>query len=273
MGSPILLAGCGKMGAALVAGWLGEMLSPSDIVIVEPHAETAASLRARFGVTVHPDADAAALDAAVRPGAVIFAVKPQMLDEVAPHYARFASSRCVFMSIAAGRTIAGLGRHLGADAAIVRTMPNTPAAVGRGATVACANDRTTPDQRRLCERLLAAVGTVDWVEDEALLDAVTAVSGSGPAYVFLLVECLAAAGVEAGLPADLAGRLARETVAGAGELLHRAEEPAQTLRVNVTSPGGTTAAALSVLMADNALAALLASAVRAAAERSRQLAG
>ncbi len=270
MGAPVLLAGCGKIGAALLAGWLSEALSPGDIVIVEPDGATAADLTARFGVGVHRDATE--LGADIFPAAVVFAVKPQMIDEVAPHYARFAAGGAVFMSTAAGRTIASLGRHLGGEAAIVRTMPNTPAAVGRGATVACANRRTTADQRGLCERLLAAVGTVDWVDDEALLDAVTAVSGSGPAYVFLLVECLAAAGVEAGLPADLAGRLARGTVAGAGELLYRSRESAEILRLNVTSPGGTTAAALSVLMAADGLEALLSAAVRAAAERSRQLA-
>lgn len=271
MGAPILLAGCGKMGEALLAGWLNKALFANDVVIVEPNSETAARLRACFAVSVH--LDPAALEADFAPAAVLFAVKPQAMDAVAPCYARFTAGGSVFLSIAAGRTIASLRRHLGAEAAIVRAMPNTPAAVGRGATVACANARTTADQRGLCERLLAAVGTVDWVGDEALLDAVTAVSGSGPAYVFFVVECLAAAGVDAGLPPDLAGRLARETVAGAGELLHLSAESAATLRLNVTSPGGTTAAALAVLMAEDGLAGLFSAAVRAAAERSRQLAG
>ena len=177
----------------------------------------------------------------------------------------------LFLSIVAGKTLAGLGRHLG-RAAIVRTMPNTPAAIGRGITVACANPLVTIEQRQLCDRLLAAIGESAWVEDEALIDPVTAVSGSGPAYVFLLIEALARAGEAEGLPADLALQLARATVAGSGELARISTDTPAQLRENVTSPGGTTRAALDVLMAADGLEPLIDRAVAAAAARSRELA-
>ncbi len=212
------------------------------------------------------------LPAELRPDAVVFAVKPQIADEVVPDYRSWARPETLFVSIVAGKTLAGLARHLD-HAAIVRTMPNTPAAIGRGITVACANPLVTIGQRQLCDRLLAAIGESAWVEDEALIDVVTAVSGSGPAYVFLLIEALARAGQAEGLPADLALRLARATVAGSGELarISSEESPAQ-LRENVTSPGGTTRAALDVLMAADGLEPLIARAVAAAAARSRELA-
>lgn len=274
MATMILIVGCGKMGEALLGGWLAESLSVDEVICIEPNRETAQGLRDRYAIEVIADAGSLAAD--VRPEAIVFAVKPQALTGVAGDYGRFAGGDCVFLSIAAGRTIAGLEACLPPGSAVVRTMPNTPAAVGRGASVACANAATSPAQRALCQRLLAAVGTVAWVEDEALLDAVTALSGSGPAYVFYFVECLAAAGVAAGLPRELADTLARQTVAGAGEMLARLPEPAATLRQNVTSPGGTTAAALQVLMGDEAgrggLAPLMAEALDAAARRARDLA-
>ncbi len=273
----LALVGCGKMGEALLAGWLAADMTADDIVVVEPDLTTAAALHERYGVAVVAGADSLAAEDPPR-GAIVFAVKPQALAAVADAYACYAASDCVFLSIAAGRTIASLQPRLGAAAAVVRAMPNTPAAVGRGASVACANARTSAEQRALCQRLLGAVGTVAWVDDEALLDAVTALSGSGPAYVFYLVECLAEAGAAAGLPRDLAESLARETVTGAGELLHRSPESAAILRRNVTSPGGTTAAALAVLMGEGddkvgagGLAALLAAAVEAATRRARAL--
>ena len=179
--------------------------------------------------------------------------------------------RTVILSIAAGRRLESLSRQLPAGTALVRAMPNTPASVGRGMTVAIANADVTAEQKRECDALLSAVGEVTWIDDEALLDAITAVSGSGPAYVFLVAECLEEAGVAAGLPHDLAKQLARETVAGAGELLHRSDlEPAE-LRKNVTSPKGTTAAALDVLMGKHGLQDLLIRAVAAAAKRSREM--
>lgn len=272
--APVLLIGCGKMGGALLAGWLARGTAGPDapVTIVEPTATATAPFRGKPGVAVV--AEAAELGPTFAPSVVVLAVKPQSMDNVLPSYRRFAAPETVFLSIAAGRTIGSFERHLGDQARIVRAMPNTPAAVGRGITVACANSLVSAPQRDLCGALLAAVGEVAWVEDEGLLDPVTAVSGSGPAYVFLLVEALAEAGAAAGLPAELALRLARATVAGSGELLHRSPEPADQLRRNVTSPGGTTAAALEVLMAKRGgLAALMKRAIAAATRRSRELAG
>jgi pyrroline-5-carboxylate reductase len=264
----ILLVGCGKMGGAMLEGWLARHIV-RHVTIVEP-GPGAANFAGRPDVALHAEATALAPD--LKPDVLVFAVKPQMMDAVAPHYRRFAGPTTVALSIAAGKTIGYFERRLGTDAAIVRAMPNTPAAVGRGITISCANARVTPAQRSLCDRLLAAVGEIGWVEDEALIDAVTAVSGSGPAYVFLLIECMAEAGVAAGLPAELAMRLARATVAGSGELARLSSDPPAVLRQNVTSPGGTTRAALDVLMAPGALAALMTKAIAAAAARSRELA-
>jgi pyrroline-5-carboxylate reductase len=269
MRRPLLLVGCGKMGGALLAGWLARDAAPEGVVIVEPNAASTAAFQGRPGVTLY--SDAAELESTLRPSAIVIAVKPQSIDTVLPAYRGFASGS-LSISIAAGRTIASLARHLGPDAAIVRSMPNTPAAVGRGITVACANARVDRAGRDLATGLLEAVGEVAWVEAEALLDPVTAVSGSGPAYVFLLIECLAEAGVKSGLPADLAGRLARATVIGSGELARQSSDPAAQLRRNVTSPGGTTEAALKVLMGPEGLEKLLNEAVAAATRRSRELA-
>lgn len=260
----ILLVGCGKMGSALLAGWK-KRRSTQSIAVIEP-----APAKMPPGVKRHATPET--LPKSFKPGAIVFAVKPQALAEVAPAYRRFAGGEAVFLSIAAGKTLRFFAQHLGAAAPVVRAMPNTPAAIGRGIAVACANPRVSAAQRALSDRLLSAVGEVAWVEDEALLDPVTAVSGSGPAYVFLLIECLADAGIASGLPADLAMKLARATVAGSGELARLAAEDAAQLRRNVTSPGGTTEAALKILMGADGLAALLRRAVAAATERSRQLA-
>lgn len=260
----ILLAGCGKMGSAMLAGWLERGIAPADVVVVEPSGPDLGAVR-----VVASDS---AIPADFAPDVVIFAVKPQVMAEVAPPYARFDSA--VFLSIAAGKTIAFFRSALGAKAAIVRAMPNTPAAVRRGITVCCAGSAVPAAARDLCQSLLEAVGEVGWVEDESLMDVVTAVSGSGPAYIFLLAEAMEAAGLAQGLPADLARRLARATVAGAGELLRLSPESAAQLRKNVTSPGGTTAAALAVLMADShGIPSLMTEAVAAATRRGRELAG
>ncbi len=271
------------MGGALLEGWLDGGHRPDRIHVVEPDAG-AAGRHGRPGGPGSPSgpagpsfhAEPASLPSGFDPAVVIFAVKPQAMDAVAPSYRGYAGpgpdNGAVFLSIAAGKTIAYFESHLGAHAAIVRAMPNTPAAVGEGISVACANPHVSAEQRALCDGLLAAVGEVAWVEDEALLDPVTAVSGSGPAYVFLLVECLAEAGVEAGLPAALAMRLARRTVIGAGALMRATADDAATLRRNVTSPAGTTQAALDELMAGDGLAPLMRRAVAAAARRSRELA-
>jgi len=269
LAGPLLLVGCGKMGGALLRGWLAGGLPAREAVVVEPNAAALGDLAALGVVAL---ADAVAVPPAMAPRVVVLAVKPQMMDGVLPALRRFVRPGTAFLSIAAGKTIAALTDRLGTGAAVVRAMPNTPAAVGRGITVACAGPAVTAAQRGLCTALLAAVGEVAWVEDEALLDPVTAVSGGGPAYVFLLIECLAQAGVEAGLPADLAMRLARATVAGSGELARLSDEPAATLRRNVTSPAGTTLEALKILMAPDGLQALMTKAVAAATRRSRELA-
>lgn len=264
----LLLVGCGKMGMAMLSGWRARGLPADHIQVVEPGAEQRAAVAAH-GVAAH--ADATGLPAAFMPDVVLLAVKPQAMDAVAPLYVRFAGRAC-FLSIAAGKTLATLDRLLGGQAAIVRSIPNTPAAVGRGMTGAVANARVSAAQRAACDALLHAIGQVVWVDREDLIDVITAVSGSGPAYVFLLIEALAQAGVAAGLPPDLAQQLARVTVTGSGELAHQADEDAATLRRNVTSPNGTTQAALDVLMAPEGLAALMVRAVAAAAQRSRELA-
>ena len=241
----------------------------SGFAVVEPGIGAAPFARRR---EVRLFQDAVALDLDLRPAVIVLAVKPQAMDGVVHSYRRFTTPETVFLSIAAGKTLAYFGRHLGDQAAVIRAMPNTPAAIGRGITVGCPNPHVSATQIALCDRLLAAAGEVAWVDDEALIDGATAVSGSGPAYVFLLIECLAKAGIAAGLPAELAMRLARITVSGAGELARLSSEAAETLRQNVTSPGGTTRAALDVLMAPDGLEALLAKAVAAAAARSRELA-
>lgn len=266
----LCLVGGGKMGGALLAGWLDGGLAAERVVVVEPDPERAADLTARLGVAVAPEISGH--DMIEAPDVVVLAVKPQTMDEAAPAYAALAGPGTVFLSIAAGRTVASLQRPLGVAAAIVRAMPNTPAAIGRGISVAFANPNVTAEQRRICDSLLAAVGTVAWVDDEVLLEPVTGVSGSGPAYLFLFIECLAKAGEAAGLAPDLALQLARTTVWGAAELAYASDEPVETLRHNVTSPNGTTQAALDVLMATDGLQGLLSSAVEAATQRSRELA-
>ena len=271
MAAPRILVGCGKMGGALLAGWIERGADPTDLIVIEPAQEAAVAVRAAHGVRVEAAPGALAPDTA--PEVVIFAVKPQGLDDIAPLYKAYSGAATVFLSIAAGKTIGFFEGALGSGAAIVRTMPNTPAAVGRGITAAFANPNVGAGQRTLCQELLEAVGEVVWVENEGLLDAVTAVSGSGPAYVFLLIECLAEAGVEAGLPADIASQLARATVIGSGELARLSPDAADQLRRNVTSPGGTTEAALEQLMDDNGMAPLMRRAVAAATRRSRELAG
>jgi pyrroline-5-carboxylate reductase len=264
----LLLVGCGKMGGALLRGWL-DRGAARRYLVVEP-GPAGADFAANPLIELMAGADE--IPAEFETGVIVLAVKPQVMSQALPDYRRFVRSGTLFLSIAAGKTLDSFARVLGERAAVVRAMPNTPAAVGRGIAVGCANPAVAPAQRALAERLLAAVGEVAWVDDEALMDAVTAVSGSGPAYVFLLIECLAKAGVAAGLSEDLAARLARATVAGAGELARLAADSAAVLRENVTSPGGTTRAALDVLMASDGLEALLTRAVLAAAKRSRELA-
>lgn len=263
---PILLVGCGRMGSAMLSGWREQGLSPSFAVDPFPGAASFS------GPDLTVVADAAALPSDFVPAAVVLAVKPQNAAETLPAYARFAD-KVVFLSIMAGRTIAGIDSLLGGNAAIVRAMPNTPAAVRQGVTVACPSSGVTAGQRALCDRLLRAIGVVAWAEAESLLDPVTAVSGSGPAYVFLLAELMERAAIEQGIPPDLARLLARQTVSGSGALLAASAEDAAQLRIAVTSPGGTTAEALRVLMAPENWPDAMSKAIAAATIRSRELAG
>jgi len=263
----ILLAGAGKMGSAMLEGWLALGLSPAKVAVLEPQPSRELAALTERGLRLNPSRDAAGEVAAL-----VIAVKPQVADEALPALGQFVGGTTVVVSIMAGRTLRFLADGL-PGAAIVRAMPNTPAAIGRGITAAVANARVSDEQRALVDALLSAVGAVEWIADEALMDAVTALSGSGPAYVFLLAETMARAGTAAGLPAALASTLARTTVAGAGELLHRSPLDPATLRQNVTSPGGTTAAALEVLMGEGGLERLMSEAIAAATKRSRDLAG
>lgn len=266
---PVLLVGAGRMGGAMLEGWLARGLDPALITLLDPSPpQTVRELAAARGLRLNPD------DPATPPPAVMMlAVKPQAMDDVLASVAGHVAAGTAVISVAAGKTIRRMAALLPPATPIVRTIPNTPAAIGRGITVCVANEHVDGEQKAAATALLEACGEVAWIEDEAQMDAVTAVSGSGPAYVFLLAECLAAAARDAGLPAELSERLARATVSGAGELLHRSDDAASTLRENVTSPGGTTAEALGVLMAENGLAPLMREAVAAAARRSRELAG
>ncbi len=264
----LVLVGAGKMGGAMLEGWLKDGADPARVVAIDPAppAEVKALLD-RHGVRLNPPV-ASIGDAQV----VVIAVKPQLMEDVLPAVVPLKASKPLVLSVAAGKTIASFERHFGADAAVIRTMPNTPAAVGRGITAMAANAHVSASQMELARTLLSAVGEVVTVDSEAMIDAVTAVSGSGPAYVFYLTECMAAAGEKLGLPADLAMQLARATVSGAGELMRQSGIPAATLRQNVTSPKGTTYAALQVLMADDGMQPLFDKALAAAAQRSRELA-
>ena len=266
---PVVLAGAGKMGTAMLAGWLARGLDPQSIIIQEPSlSPETADIARRHGIR----AEAQIAHLAKAPAVIIAAVKPQVMDQVFPPLAKLAGPNTVVLSIAAGRSIASFEKFLPPGIAVVRAMPNTPAAIGRGITGAVGNAHVTATQKSSCDALLRAVGDVVWVKDESSIDAVTAVSGSGPAYVFLLAECLAEAGRAAGLDAATATQLARATVSGAGELLHQSPLDAATLRHNVTSPGGTTAAALGVLMRDNdGLQRLMTEAILAARRRGREL--
>jgi pyrroline-5-carboxylate reductase len=262
----LALAGAGKMGGAMLRGWLDGGLDAAGVTVVEPNpSPELTALQRQGGFALNPAERAA-------PDALVLAVKPQALEAVAPTLQTLAGASTLVVSVIAGKTIAELSARLPRAKAFVRVMPNTPAAVGRGAAAGAANGAVSDRQRGWTERLMRAVGIFEWVGDEGLIDAVTALSGSGPAYAFALVEAMAKAGEAVGLPADLAMRLARATVEGAGELMHREPStPAALLRQNVTSPGGTTAAALGVLQ--SGLDALMARAVTAARDRARELGG
>ena len=259
----IFLIGAGRMGGALLRGWLAAGFPAGSLAVREPQPspDMAALLKAN-GIADQPSST---------PDVLVMAVKPQIMAKVLDEIAAYGGPQTAVLSIAAGRTVASIASHFPAGTAIVRAMPNLPAEIGRGITAAFGNPHVAPAQRDLCGRLLGASGEVAWIEDESYLDAVTAVSGSGPAYVFYLTECLAQAGKDAGLPPDIAGKLARATVEGAGELLRQSSLSPAQLRENVTSPGGTTAAGLAILMRESGLPDLLRETVAAAAARSREL--
>jgi pyrroline-5-carboxylate reductase len=260
----VVLAGAGKMGGAMLTGWLAQGLDVGRVAVIDPYPSDEMKALAARGLRLNP-----APGEIGRVAALVIAVKPQMFREAGPVLRSIAGSSLV-VSIMAGATIKSISDLCGGK--VVRAMPNTPAAIGRGITVAVAAPDVSDGQRAMTDALLRATGAVEWIEDETLMDAVTAVSGSGPAYVFLLAEELARAGVAAGLPIELATRLARDTVSGSGELLHRSDLESATLRKNVTSPGGTTAAALDVLMASDGLQPLMTRAIAAATARSKELA-
>ena len=267
MPASLVLAGAGKMGGAMLTGWLDAGLDPRRTTIIDPvPARAIVDLCAARGIALNPPDP--------EPGAVlVLGIKPQGLEAAATGLDRLIGRDTLLVSILAGKTIADLRARLKRARAVVRAMPNLPASIGRGATGACASPEVSPEQRAAAEALFAANGAVAWLADEAQIDAVTAVSGSGPAYVFLLAETLAEAGIAAGLDPDVARALARATVAGAGALLDADPAEAAELRRNVTSPGGTTAAALDVLMRPDGLGALMREAVAAARRRAGELSG
>ena len=269
----ITLLGCGKMGSAMLEGWLADTNLDANFTIIEPHQTHLGWLQGQKSVRLYADCAAANADGAPVSTMIVLAVKPQMMDDAIAGLGDMKHADCAYLSIAAGISTGWLKQRLGDAAIVIRAMPNTPAAIGKGITALYAD---APNQapnlaRNLASQLLAAVGQVVHVQDEALMDGVTALSGSGPAYVFLLVEAMTEAGIKAGLPDDLAAQLAKATVCGAGALMAAVDTAPAILRENVTSKGGTTAAALAVLMADDGLTSLMTKAVAAAKARSIEL--
>jgi pyrroline-5-carboxylate reductase len=265
----LVLVGAGKMGGAMLEGWLRSGVPGGQIVALDPAASDDMKTKlANWGIRLNPPPSAVKA-----PEVLLVAVKPQILEEVLPQLEGFAIAKPLIISVVAGKTIAAFARHFGSHAAIIRTIPNTPAAIGRGITAMVANANVSSAQQALAAALLSSIGEVVTVPKEGDIDSVTAVSGSGPAYVFYMTECLAKAGERLGLAPDIAMQLARATVSGAGELMRVTGTEASTLRENVTSPKGTTYAALQVLMAEGGLEPLMTRAVKAACDRSKELAG
>ena len=273
----ITLLGCGKMGSAMLEGWLADTNLDANFTIIEPHQTHLGWLQGQKSVRLYADCAAANADGEPVSTMIVLAVKPQMMDDAIAGLGNMKHADCAYLSIAAGISTGWLKQRLGDAAIVIRAMPNTPAAIGKGITALYADapyqaPNQAPNQaRNLASQLLAAVGQVVHVQDEALMDGVTALSGSGPAYVFLLVEAMTEAGIKAGLPDDLAAELAKATVCGAGALMAAVDTAPAILRENVTSKGGTTAAALAVLMADDGLTSLMTKAVAAAKARSIEL--
>lgn len=266
MNFSVVLVGAGNMGGAMLKGWVDNGMQPDNITVLDPSISEPVKntlVKSNIRHVETPQGVAA-------PDVLILAIKPQMMEKVLPTLGMLVSEKTVVVSVAAGTKLSTISDALG-EVAAVRVMPNTPALVLRGMSVGCANAVTSDKQRSHVDALMNAIGKMEWVEDEKLIDAVTAVSGSGPAYVFHLAECMAEAGVKAGLPNKLAMTLAIETISGAGELLRLSDDTPATLRKNVTSPNGTTAAALDVLMGKNTMQELFAKAIMAAKKRSEEL--
>jgi pyrroline-5-carboxylate reductase len=269
MSISLLLVGCGKMGQAMLGGWIDHDIDPANIVVVDPNSQNL-SVAQKLGGQAVPVASE--IPGKFHPDVIVLAVKPQVIGDVLPTFRAFAEKGSLVMSVAAGTKIATFETAFGTTAAVVRAMPNTPAAVHQGMIVCCPNGQVSVGQKNLCDNLMQAIGSVAWIEDESLMDAVTGLSGSGPAYIFYMIEAMSEAGIKAGLPEDLAVQLAQETVAGAGALARQSNETAAELRTNVTSPNGTTAAGLAVLMnKENGLGPLMEKTVAAATARSREL--
>ncbi len=269
MNLSVLLVGCGNMGRAMLGGWLKQGINPAKVRVINRQLGGLGEFQ-RQKVLCYKTA--AELDSAFRPDAVVLAVKPQIIGDVAPEYQKYVGSGTTFISVAAGKSLLSLEQVLGPRASIIRAMPNTPAAIGRGMTVSVANENVNEQQIAAADVLLGAIGTTAWIRDEAQMDAVTGLSGSGPAYVFYMIESMKKAGVAAGLSEELSLQLALNTVAGAGELALTADTPVEQLRENVTSPNGTTAAGLEVLMGKHCgLEGLMTKTVEAAANRSKEL--
>ncbi len=267
IGGPLLLVGAGKMGSAMAAGWLEQGLSPDALFIQDPSpCPEAQKLIDEHGLVSGEDLTLPAL-----PVIIVLAVKPQMMADVLPGLLEKAGPHTLFLSIAAGQSLATLAGYLGEKQPIIRSMPNTPASIGQGMTVACSNPFVTADQVEHCITLLSAIGEIAWIKDEEQMDAVTAVSGSGPAYLFALTECLALSGIHQGLDAKLSWQLAKTTMEGAAALMRHSCDNPVILRKNVTSPGGTTEAALKILMGKKGLPKLMDKAIKAATERSKEL--
>ncbi len=252
----------------MLGGWIEKNVKPNDILVVDPLAE---NLKAAGKLGCRTFTSPLLIEEGYQPNVIVLAVKPQVMEDVIPTYKEFAEKGALIISIAAGTRISLFEQYFGEKTAIIRTMPNTPAAIKKGMMVSCANPNVTDEHRKICDILMEAIGTTAWVEDEGLMDAVTGLSGSGPAYVFHMIEAMTAAGVAAGLPGELAATLAKVTVAGAGELALGATESIEQLRKNVTSPKGTTAAGLDILMKKEGLTDLMTKTVAAAKKRSIEL--
>ncbi|MZR32453.1 pyrroline-5-carboxylate reductase [Sneathiella litorea] len=269
MSLSLLLVGSGKMGQAMLGGWIDHQVDPANIVVIDPNSE---NLAVALKLGCRGIGAASEIPTDFKPDVIVLAVKPQIISDVLPTFRAYAETGSLVVSIAAGTRIATFEAAFGETAAVIRAMPNTPAAVHQGMIVCCPNPHVSLVQKNHCDWLMRAIGSVAWIEDEGLMDAVTGLSGSGPAYVFYMVEAMTAAGVQAGLPEELAIQLAQETVAGAGALVRQSDETAAQLRKNVTSPNGTTAAGLEVLMNEKSgLGPLMEKTVAAATIRSKEL--